>query len=235
MIFKSPTRNSLVLIIPLITLLSISSANAVSVKLVERDIVKQVSEIMPRCVSIQGVNTPNEYKEFLSGCKGNVVTTVKKRLYNISPVEITSSCSDFNGNEFRTNVSLTGFAKVVVANRKLKSSTILDNSMLGLATAGISNINGNILCKRPTNYSYTLKRNVDSNDILYESYIRQSYAVRRSQLVNVHVGTFSGVDVNTKAKATSNAYINDITNVMNLSSRRTFKVRVVGFNKVEVI
>lgn len=219
----------------LVALFSPQLAFSSNLDTVKSDIVRNYAQVMPDCVDVKGVRLPDDFKDFVKGCRGHVVTNVKKRLYNISSPEITASCDDFDGDDFRTNVEVLGSADVVVSQRKLKSSTILDKSMMGLKKVGISEINGDILCKIPSDYSYTLKRNVNSDDIVYESYIRQSYAIRRSQLVDVTAESLGGIIVKTQAKATSNAYINDIVNVVNLSSHRFFKVRVTGYNEAEVI
>ncbi|MGR5365760.1 flagellar basal body P-ring formation chaperone FlgA [Photobacterium damselae] len=202
---------------------------------VKSDILKKYARMIPECVTLKKVLTPDSLGDFVKGCNGDVVTKVSKRLYNISSPEVIVSCSDFAGDEFRTNVNVVGVARVVTAKQQMKSSTILDSSMLFLKNIDLGSLRGGFLCGKPSDYTYTLKRNVLSGGVVYDSYIRQSYAVRRSQLIDVIANTSCGIVIKTKAKATKNAYINDIINVVNLSSHRFFKVRVVDFNKAEVI
>ena len=210
-------------------------AFSAATNITKEEIVKSYGGLLPVCVKITDIQMPADFIEFVNGCRGHIEVGVKERKYNISSPDVVASCDDFNGDKLRTNVIVDGNARVVVASQKLKSMTILDGSMIGFNNIELSDLKGGVLCEKPSDYSYTLKRNVNSSDVIYESYIKQSYAIRRSQLVDVAVRSSGGIEIQTQAKATGNAYVNDIVNVVSLSSHRLFKVRVVDYGKCVVI
>ena len=232
MIFKRVGFTSLV-----IGLLAPALVWGADLSVVKKNVIQEYNKKASECITVSGIDFPDDLVGFINGCKGEVTTSVRERPYNIASLEVAASCIDFEGDSIRSSARVTGIADIVTSKRKLKSSTVLDSSMMEMKKVDLSSVDGGVLCILPSNYSYTLKRNINAGDVIYEAFIRQSYAIKRSQMVNVIAKSTNGngITVKTVAKATSNAYINDVVNVVSLSSHRYFKVRVTGYGKAQVM
>ncbi|PSV01104.1 flagellar basal body P-ring formation chaperone FlgA [Photobacterium kishitanii] len=215
-----------------VTMSHISYAN-VSTENVKSEIKSKIEAGLPACANIKEVPLPKQARSFIKRCGGIITTTVRKKMYNLSSPVVKLNCSDFSGNTFEYTSVLSGTVNALAIKDKQRSGSSLLKEDTSTKLIDINELRGIPLCAPPDDYSYSFSRNVNSG-VLYESYLRQNYAVRRGDMVTV-LAKVGGIKISTRALAIENGYNGNLCKLRNVGSRKSFSARIVGFNEVEVV
>lgn len=197
----------------------------------EQQIVKKFLSTDPSFeINDANVVVPTTAKSRLKNCKSFTVSTglISKR-FDSTRVEI--SCSD--GRKVTFFADVHGSIPVLVAKDRVRRGTPLSHANLTTENVNVQSLRKNFVSRNINFKKYTLRRNLDIGDVLYDRDLELIYDISFKSTVKARVNV-NGVQIESDVIALSNAMNGELVEVENIRSKKRFMARVVSKNLVRV-